>query len=54
MDATKKKIVYNLWLGYQRMGSREKSVDGMKQIYEADYHYKDVATRVENSYAAAS
>jgi len=26
----------------------------MKQIYEADYGYKDVATRVESSYAAGT
>jgi hypothetical protein len=32
------------------MGAREKSLNCMKQIYEADYGYKDVATRVESSY----
>jgi tetratricopeptide (TPR) repeat protein len=52
MDATKKEIVYNLGLVYERMGNREKSLACMKQIYEADYGYKDVATRVESSYAA--
>ena len=51
MDATKKEIVYNLGLVYERMGNREKSLACMKQIYEADYGYKDVATRVESSYA---
>jgi tetratricopeptide (TPR) repeat protein len=50
MDATKKEIVYNLGLVYERMGDREKSLDCMKQIYEADYGYKDVAARVERSY----
>ena len=54
MDATKKEIVYNLGLVYERMGKREKSLACMKQIYEADYGYKDVATRVESSYAAGS
>jgi len=54
MDATKKEIVYNLGLVYERMGNREKSLDCMKQIYEADYGYKDVAKRVESSYAAGS
>jgi tetratricopeptide (TPR) repeat protein len=54
MDATKKEIVYNLGLVYERMGNREKSLACMKQIYEADYGYKDVATRVESSYAAGS
>ena len=54
MDATKKEIVYNLGLVYERMGNREKSLGCMKQIYEADYGYKDVATRVESSYATGS
>ena len=50
MDATKKEIVYNLGVGYEKMGEREKSLNCMKQIYEADYGYKDVAERVESSY----
>ncbi len=50
MDAMKKEIVYNLGLVYERMGEREKSLGCMKQIYEADYGYKDVAERVETSY----
>jgi hypothetical protein len=54
MDATKKEIVYNLGLVYERVGNREKSLACMKQIYEADYGYKDVATRVESSYAGGS
>jgi tetratricopeptide (TPR) repeat protein len=50
MDAMKKEIVYNLGLVYERMGEGEKSLTCMKQIYEADYGYKDVARRVESSY----
>ncbi len=50
MDATKKDIVYNLGIVYERMGEREKSLNCMKQIYEADYGFKDVAERVEGSY----
>ena len=50
MDATKKEIVYNLGLVYERMGELEKSVACMKQIYEVDYGYRDVARRVESSY----
>lgn len=50
MDATKKEIVYNLGLVYERMGEREKSLACMKQIYAVDYAYKDVAPRVESSY----
>ena len=50
MDAMKKEIVYNLGLVYERMDDGEKSLNCMKQIYEADYGYRDVATRVERSY----
>jgi tetratricopeptide (TPR) repeat protein len=50
MDAMKKEIVYNLGLVYERMAEPEKSLNCMKQIYEADYGYKDVAERVETSY----
>jgi tetratricopeptide (TPR) repeat protein len=50
MDAMKKEIVYNLGLIYARMGETEKSLDCMKQIYEVEHGYKDVAVRVESSY----
>jgi tetratricopeptide (TPR) repeat protein len=50
MDVMKKEIVYNLGLVYERMGDREKSLACMKQIYEVEHGYKDVATRVESSY----
>jgi tetratricopeptide (TPR) repeat protein len=50
MDAMKKEIVYNLGLIYERTGEQEKSVACMKQIYEVDYGYRDVARRVESSY----
>jgi tetratricopeptide (TPR) repeat protein len=50
MDAMKKEMVYNLGLVYERMGEQEKSVACMKQIYEVDYGYRDVARRVESSY----
>jgi tetratricopeptide (TPR) repeat protein len=51
MDAMKKEIVYNLGLVYEQMGEAAKSIAAMKQIYEADYGYRDVASRVESSYA---
>ncbi len=50
MDAIKKEILYNLGLVYEQLGEREKSLNCMKQIYQADYGYKDVAQRVESSY----
>ena len=50
MDAMKKEIVYNLGLVSERMGDPEKALACMKQIYEVDYGYRDVAQRVESSY----
>src|SRR5438034_5515226 len=50
MDAMKEEIVYNLGLVYERMGNLEKTLACMKQIYEVDYGYRDVARRVESSY----
>lgn len=50
MDTMKKEIVYNLGLVYERMGDPEKALACMKQIYEVDYGYRDVAQRVESSY----
>lgn len=54
MDATKKEITYNLGLVYEKMGEKDKSITCMKQIYEVDYGYRDVAQRVESSYQASA
>jgi hypothetical protein len=35
------------------MGQKEQALNCFKQIYEVDYGYRDVAPRVENSYASA-
>jgi len=51
MDTMKKDIVYNLGRVYERMGDHEKSLACMKQIYEVEHGYRDVAHRVESSYA---
>ncbi|MCE9611852.1 MAG: tetratricopeptide repeat protein [Chthoniobacter sp.] len=50
MDVTKKEVLYKLGLVFDRMGKKEESLNCMKQIYEADYGYLDVAQRVEQSY----
>jgi tetratricopeptide (TPR) repeat protein len=50
MDAVKKDVIYNLGLVYEKMGDAQKTVDCMKQIYEVEYGYRDVAKRVESSY----
>jgi tetratricopeptide (TPR) repeat protein len=51
MDATKKEILYQLGLLYEKMGDAAKALDCFKQIYEVDYGYEDVADRVERSYS---
>jgi len=50
MDGTKKDVVYELGLVYLKMGKEEESIECFKAIYEADYNYRDVAKRVEDSY----
>jgi predicted Zn-dependent protease len=53
MDNTKKEILYELGLIYEKMGKREQYLDALKEIYNNDYGYKDVASRVESSYVQA-
>lgn len=50
MDTTKKDVTYRLGLVYEQMGKKEEYLNCMKEIYESDYGYKDVAKRVEASY----
>ena len=50
LDATKKEVLYVLGNILEKMGRKEEFLDAFKQIYESDYGYKDVATRVESSY----
>lgn len=50
MDETKKELLYNLGLLYEEMEDKDKSLEALKQIYAADYGYRDVAERVEKSY----
>ena len=51
MDEVKKEVVYERALLHQRREETEQYLDALKQIYEVDYGYRDVATRVESSYA---
>lgn len=48
----KKELLYQLGLVYERMGQQEESLNCLKEIYNNDYGYKDVAQRVERSYAS--
>ena len=50
MDSLKKEITYSLARVYEEMGQKEKALECLKQIYEVDYGYRDVAARVEGSY----
>ncbi len=52
MDANKKDILYKLGLVHEKMGNKAESLLCMKEIYEVDYGYMDVAQRVEGSYGA--
>ena len=52
MDATKKDILYRLGLVLEKMGKRDEYIECIKQIYEVDYGYLDVAKRVESSYGS--
>ena len=51
MDNVKKDTLYDLGLVYEQMGKKEEYLQCMKEIMESDYGYKDVAGRVESSYA---
>jgi tetratricopeptide (TPR) repeat protein len=50
MDNTKKEVLYEKGLIHDEMGDKVSALDCFKQIYEVDYGYRDVATRVEASY----
>lgn len=51
MDDTKKEVHYNLGLLYDEAGNKDKSLENFKAIYEVDYGYMDVASRVESAYS---
>ncbi len=50
MDNTKKEILYELALVNDKMGRRDQYLEALKEIYNNDYGYRDVAQRVESSY----
>jgi len=51
MDNTKKEVLYEKGVIHSEVGDKENALDCFKQIYEVDYGYRDVAQRVESSYA---
>ncbi|HEX4084102.1 MAG TPA: tetratricopeptide repeat protein [Chthoniobacteraceae bacterium] len=50
MDDLKKEMTYKLALLHERMGDQKSYLERLKEIYDADYGYRDVAKRVESSY----
>jgi tetratricopeptide (TPR) repeat protein len=50
MSEEKKEALYNLAEVYEEMGDKEKAVSYLKQIYEVDISYKDVAKKIEEGY----
>ncbi|MEY4485237.1 MAG: hypothetical protein RL693_2689, partial [Verrucomicrobiota bacterium] len=46
----KKELLYELGLVYQKTGKQDEYLNCMKEIYNSDYGYRDVAKRVEASY----
>lgn len=51
MDGTKKEVLYTRGCILQEMGRNDEALENFKVIYDADYGYRDVAERVESSYA---
>lgn len=51
MDGTKKEVLYEKGLIHEQMKDNTSALNSFKQIYEVDYGYRDVASRVESSYS---
>lgn len=51
IDEEKKDLIYQLGLVLEKMGKGEDAIEQLKQIYEIDIGYKDVAARVDAFYA---
>ncbi len=51
MDHMKKEILFEKGLIHEETGDKAHALECFKQIYEVDYGYRDVAKRVESSYA---
>ena len=50
MDNTKKEVLYELAMVYEKINKRDEYLEALKEIYNNDYGYRDVAKRVESSY----
>ena len=47
----KKELLYELGLVYEKVGNKDEYLNCLKEIYNNDYGFRDVAKRVEASYA---
>ena len=52
MDGTRKDLLYAKALVLESLDRKEDYLEALKEIYEADYGFRDVAQRVESSYAS--
>lgn len=52
LDNTKKDILYELGVVYERMGHAQKAIDLFKEIYAVDISYRDVAQRIDRFYTS--
>lgn len=50
-DEEKKDLIYNLGCVLESMGKKDEALEQLKQIYEVDIGYKDVAAKVDAYYA---
>ena len=50
MDGVKKEVLYQLAMLHDKAGDKDQYLASLKQIYEVDYGYRDVAQRVEAAY----
>lgn len=51
MDKQKKETLYFLADTYEKVGNKEKARNCLKEIYQADINYRDVAKKIEQFYA---
>ncbi|MDB6056145.1 MAG: Tetratricopeptide repeat protein [Verrucomicrobiales bacterium] len=53
-DEEKKELLYNYGIVLDKMGKKEEGIEQLKQIYEIDIGFRDVAERVDAYYSSQS
>ena len=51
MDETKKDVLYELGCILETMGKKEEAMVCFKQVYQVDIGYKDISSKIEQSYS---